>query len=160
MSNMNCSIKQEFARAIGHTLQKVVASIYFFEEKMFNDSLMCLWLYFENLSVLHVFGSPDGWHIQVDNMLPEPIDMGESGEIVIRDISRKSIFQQMLGRTLQAVWTVDSPSERDIIGIRLDFGLPVKPLVLNWGDELHITTEYPHDAEAEELLEVPIWIGR
>jgi hypothetical protein len=44
----------------------------------------------------------------------------------------------------------------DRVGVRFDFGEPVKPLVLNWGDELYVAEHYPDDAGDDELQEIPI----
>jgi hypothetical protein len=40
--------------------------------------------------------------------------------------------------------------------MRFDFGQPVQPIVLNWGDELYMTEQYPGDARDDEFQEVPI----
>jgi len=42
-----------------------------------------------------------------------------------------------------------------MIGVRFDFGLSFKPMILNWDDELHIADEYPSEME-ESITEVPI----
>ncbi|MBI3329037.1 MAG: hypothetical protein HYZ81_20325 [Nitrospinae bacterium] len=153
---MKNTIQQELTKAIGHSLRKVVASIHVFTEETLNDAPLCLWLYFESLPGLRLFGSPDAWHIEGDETPPEPMDMGESGEIVLRDISGKSIFRQAIGKELKGAWTVESRPEGEVIGLRFDFGLPLKPIVLNWGDELYLADKYPSDAKAAELLEVPM----
>ena len=41
-------------------------------------------------------------------------------------------------------------------GVRFDLGKPVKPLVLNWGDELYVAEHYPDNAGDDELQETPI----
>ena len=153
---MTNTIQQLFTRAVGHSLRKVVASVHIFGEERLSDAPLCLWLFFESLPGVRLFGASDGWHMEADDTPPEPVDMGDSGEIVLRDISRKSIFRQVLEQALRGAWTVESAREGGVIGVRFDFGMPLKPLVLNWGDELYIGSKYPPDAKEEELLEVPM----
>ena len=84
------------------------------------------------------------------------MDLEESGEIILRDVSRKSVFQRALGRDLQAAWSVQSAPTGEVIGIRFDFGQSITPCVLNWGDELYMAEHYPADANQDELREVPL----
>ena len=150
------TLQEKFGEAIGHKLRKVVASVHVFGAEALSDAPLCLWFFFEALPVVRLSGAPDGWSIQADDTLPEPIDMEESGEIILRDVSRRSIFQQGLERNLQAVWLVQLSHTGETICIRFDFGQPIRPLVLNWGDELYIAKDYPDDAQDGEILEVPI----
>jgi hypothetical protein len=116
-------------------------------------------LFFDTLPVLRLASAADGWSIQADDTPPEPIDLQESGEIILRDISRKSVFQRALGRALQSAWSVQSSPTGEAIGIRFDFGQSITPCVLNWGDELYIAEQYPADARKNELREVAIMPG-
>ena len=145
-----------FGKAIGHTLRKIVASVHVFDTAALCDVPVCLWLFFDTLPGLRLSGAADGWSIQADGTPPEPIDLEESGEIILCDLSRKSVFQRALGRVLQSAWSVHSSPTGEVIGIRFDFGQSITPCVLNWGDELYIAEHYPADAKADELREVPI----
>ena len=156
MTRAESTLQARFGKAIGHTLCKVIASMHMFDAKALSDIPLCLWLFFETLPGLRLSGVADGWSIQADDTPPEPIDLGESGEIILRDMSRKSVFQRALGRDLQAVWAVQSAPTGEVIGIRFDFGHSITPCVLNWGDELYIAEHYPADAKDDELREVPI----
>ena len=149
-------LQEKLGKAIGHKLRKIIASVHLFGSAGLSDAPLCLWLFFETLPVFRVTGAPDGWSLQVDDSLPEPVDLGESGEIVLRDISHRSIFGKVMGQDLRAVWLVQSPPQGKVIGIRFDFGQPVQPLVLNWGDELYMTEQYPGDARDDEFQEVSI----
>ncbi len=82
--------------------------------------------------------------------------MQESGKIILRDVSRTSVFQRALGRALQEAWSVQSSPTGEVIGIRFDFGQSITPCILNWGDELYIAAQYPADAQKNELREVAI----
>lgn len=153
------TLQAKFGQAIGHTLRKIVAAIHVFDVAALCDTPLCLWLFFDTLPGLRLSGAADGWSIQADDTPPEPIDIEESGEIILRDMSRKSTFQRALGRTLHSAWLVQSSPSGEVIGIRFDFGQSITPCVLNWGDELYIAEQYPADAKADELREVPIMPG-
>jgi hypothetical protein len=156
---MKCAkdpVQASFGKAIGHTLRKIVASVHVFDTTALCDVPLCLWLFFDTLPALRLSSAADGWSIQADDTPPEPIDLQESGEIILRDISRKSVFQRALGRALQSAWSVQSSPTGEVIGIRFDFGQSIIPCVLNWGDELYIAEQYPADAKNNELREVAI----
>jgi hypothetical protein len=142
------------AEAIGRPLRKVIASVHFFGGRL-DDEPIHLWLSFEDLALFRLFGASDGWHLEVDRTLPEPTDMEESGEIVLVDVSNRTIFSQMIGRKLEGAWYVESPAG-ETIGIRFDFGLSLRPAVIIWGDELRIVDTYPPDAPREEIVETRI----
>ena len=156
MTPTKYSLQEKLGKAIGHTLRKIGASVHLFGLEGLSDAPLCLWFFFEALPVFRLTGAPDGWSLQVDDILPEPVDLGESGEIVLRDISHRSIFGKVVGKDLRSVWSVQSPPQGKIIGMRFDFGQPVRPLILNWGDELYMTEQYPDEARDDEYQEVPI----
>lgn len=156
MSRATHTLQESFGSAIGRKLRKVVASVHVVGAEAPDNAPLCLWFFFDPLPVVRLSGAPDGWSIQTDDTLPEPFDLEESGEIILRDVSHKSIFRKALGRTLRAVWSVQSSPAEEIIGMRFDFGPSSKPLVLNWGDELYIGETYPDDAKDGEIVEVPI----
>ena len=157
MQHAQDPLQARFGKAIGYTLRKIVASVHVFDTAaLCCDVPLCLWLCFDRLPGVRLSGAADGWSIQADDTPPEPIDLEESGEIILRDVSRKSVFQRALGRDLQAAWSVQSAPTGDVIGIRFDFGQSITPCVLNWGDELYIAEHYPADASQHELREVPI----
>src|SRR6266567_3226606 len=152
-------LQARFGKAIGHTLRKIVASVHVCNTKAWCDVPLCLWLFFDTLPGLRLYSAADGWSIQADDTPPEPIDLEESGEIILRDVSRKSVFQRALGRALQSAWSVHASPTGEVIGIRFDFGQSITPCVLNWGDELYIAEQYPADAKKNELREVAIIPG-
>src|SRR6266446_2048339 len=109
-------LQEKLGKAIGHKLRKIVASVHLFGLEGLSDTPLCLWFFFETLPVFRLTGAPDGWSLQVDDILPEPVDLGESGEIVLRDISHRSIFGKVVGKDLRSVWSVQSPPQGKIIG--------------------------------------------
>ena len=159
MKHATDPLQARFGKAIGHTLRKIVASVHVCDTAALCDVPLCLWLFFDTLPGVRLSGAADGWSIQADDAPPEPIDLEESGEIILRDVSRKSVFQKALGRALQAAWSVQSSPNGEVIGIRFDFGQSITPCVLNWGDELYIAEQYPADAKKNELREVAIMPG-
>jgi len=156
MTGENHPIRQTLDRAVGQRLQKVFGSIQVFEEKIEREPPISLWFSFDGLLLFRLYAASDGWQLGVDESRPEPIDMGESGEIMICDLSNKPVFAPMIGKELRAAWTIESKSETGVVGIRLDFSLSLRPVVLNWGDELYVSEEYPSDSKPDELVEISI----
>lgn len=157
---MTSEMRRALAEVIGRPLRKVIASVHFFEGRL-DDGPLCLWLSFEDLTSFRLFGASDGWHLGIDRALPEPIDMEESGEIILADVSNRTMFGQMVGRELKRAWLVESPAG-EVIGVRFDFGVALEPIVINWGDELRIVGDYPPDARGEEIAEArvrPVVLG-
>jgi hypothetical protein len=151
---MTDETRRILAGAIGRPLRKVIASAHLFERKLDGEPIH-LWLSFEDLALFRLFGASDGWHLGVDRILPEPTDMGESGEIILVDVSNKTTFGQMIGKELEGAWLAESPAG-EIVGVRFDFGFSLRPIVINWGDELRIVDDYPPDARGEEIIEARI----
>lgn len=151
---MTDETRRILAGAIGRPLRKVIASVHLFEEKL-DDEPIHLWLSFDDLALFSLFGASDGWHLGVDRTLPEPTDLGESGEIILVDVSNKTPFRKAISRELKGAWLVESPAG-EIIGVRFDFGSSLRPIVINWGDELRIVDDYPPDARGEEIMEARI----
>ncbi len=151
---MNNSVQRKYARMIGRPLRQVAASMHMYERQI-EESPLSLWLYFDGLDPFRFFGTPDGWRIGIDQTQAAPVDMGESGEVVIRDISRRSVLSAGLDKILKVAWEVRARDSGQMIGVRFDFGLSFKPMILNWDDELHIADEYPSEME-ESITEVPI----
>jgi len=150
---MTKAIRAILKKLIGQELKKVFASVHVFE-KMMGGSSGSVWLFFDDMRPIRLSCASDGWHLQVDEVLPEPVDMGEAGEMVIRDRSQTTTFQDCLNRSLKKVWSIDFPVEGDTIGLRFDFGISYRPLVINWGDELFLSNYYPTDFETKEISEV------
>lgn len=148
---MTDEVQRTLSGAIGRRLRRVIASVHFFGERFDNEPI-CLWLSFENLTLFRLFGASDGWHLGVDKAPPEPSDMEESGQVLVTDVSNKTVFEQMIGKELKGAWLIESPGG-EIIGIRFDFGFSLRPIVINWGDELRIIDDYPPDAPIEEIVE-------
>lgn len=150
---MSDEISRIVGEAIGHRLMKVAASTHLFEGKV-DDAPIDLWLFFEGMSPLRVFGESDGWRLSVDRRPPEPFDMDESGEVVVSDVSAKTPFGAVIGAELSGAWLVELSGEP--VGVRLGFGLPSRPLILHFDDELLVLDEYPYDGGAGEFSEIRI----
>lgn len=151
---MTDETRRTLAEAIGRPLRKVIASVHLFERKL-EDEPVHLWLSFEDFAVFRLFGVSDGWHVGADGTLPEPTDMGESGDIILVDVSNKTAFGKMIGRELKGAWLAESLAG-GIVGVRFDFGFSLRPIVINWGDELRIVDDYPPDLRRGEIIEARI----
>ncbi len=147
---MNSEMLRIMTEAIGRPLRKVIASVHLFEGKL-DDEPLAIWLSFEGLGWIHLAGASDGWRLAVDGTLPEPADMEESGEIVVVDLSNKTVFRQMAGKELKGAWLMESPAGEPT-GVRFDFGLRTRPVIINRDDELRIAADYSPE-NWEEIME-------
>jgi hypothetical protein len=147
------------ALAAGRPLVRVAASVYCGDRGL-HDELMALWLFFRGQVPFRLHGSKDGWNLAIDEAPPEPYATEELGEIVIRDVTRLTTFRAVQDQPLQAAWVVESSLDRGPVGVRLDFGAFVSPIVLNLGDHLYVSHRYPADPEIDEAFaERPIPFG-
>ena len=139
--------------AVGHSLSGCVAALHLFEESI-DRSPVYLWLEFENLQAIRFSGSSDGNEVLADTQPPEPVDMEESGEIIIADLSNTPVISSNIGKQLVSVRLVGAATGH-VIGVKLEFDSTEGFYVLNWGDEILIKEELPPDSEkdlAENLL--------
>lgn len=148
---MNDETSTVAGEAIGRRLKKVAASMHLFEGKM-DEAPIDVWLFFEGLSPVRFFGAADGWRLSADRNPPEPMDMGEAGEVVVGDVSSKTALGAAVGERLEGAWLVKA-STGDVFGVRFDFGLPAKPPIMNLDDELLVLDEYSSDAGADGFTE-------
>jgi hypothetical protein len=73
--------------------------------------------------------------------------MGEAGEFVIRDLSNRTELRRGIGRELCSAFLVVPIGwgVGEVLGVRLDFGSGVAPVIFEWDDELQVTHESPLD---------------
>lgn len=138
---------------LGFELEQVWGAVHFFDGQLSEGPPLFVWLKFREAPALQLSGSPDGATLVVGDKAPEPVDMGEAGEILIRDLSKTPPFDQALGNRLQAIWTIRSVEFSTTVGIRLGFGGFVAPVIGNFDDELFVATNVPVDVDAGELVE-------
>lgn len=161
---MNQGISELFRRALDHRLRKILGSDYVSKGQTEKRAIapINLWLAFEGMSLIRILGSADGATLLADQVMPEPSDMDEAGEIVIRDVSKKFAFHDALNKNLQAVSIIaeaglrSTVEEQVVVGVRFDFGLNIRPIVLNWGDELYIGSRFPPDGDEAMFSEIPV----
>ena len=101
MTKLQNELKGWLASLIGKKLYKVVASIFFYKEKFYLDSPQFIMPIFEDSKKGRLYCCSDGHSICWDAVLLEPIDMQESGEEVIRDISYLTIWKTVIGKNLK-----------------------------------------------------------
>lgn len=151
MTQMNTQL---ITNAYGRLLTKVTASVYMANSELALRPIR-ISLCFESIHCITFAGASDGWHIRIDETHLEPVDMEDAGELIVRDISRTSVFRHYLHKLLENAWIVESPTKGHEIGVRFSFGGPRKPMILNWGDGLWIADDYPKDKD-ETINETPI----
>jgi hypothetical protein len=147
---LNHEITETFAGVIGHPLRKIVASVHVFEGSI-DSEFLAVWFIFEDVPAIRLLGASDGEALIADNEPFEPVDMAESGEVVIADISNKTVFGNSIGKSLHKISRVES--NKRTVGVQFDFGESLKPLVLNWGDELYLGADLPAGSENEDLTQ-------
>lgn len=143
------------AGAIGRPLRKVIAAVHVFEGERKDEEPLHLWLSLEGSALIRLFGASDGEHLFADRKPPEPVDMQEYGEVILTDVSRSTAFGDVIGRKLEGAWLVESPPG-EVVGLRFDFGLALRPVVFNRGDELYVVDDYPPDVWEEGISEVRV----
>lgn len=138
---MNC----DFEKIIGSVLLKAIGALHYFEGS-FATVPEYLTLKFEGKGALTISCEADGERIQVNRELIEPIDMQESGEMVLCDLTRKSPFSKFFGKPVVQIFELISINANKLIGLRLEFIHQSSLVVLNWGDELLISDQFPQNA--------------
>lgn len=138
----------------GAVLKAVYGTFHQFRDSVDMTSALGVWLLFEQRKPLHISGASDGETILTDSDDPQAFDMGESGRVVIVDISKRCCFDAAVGRELRRIDAIRDRRAR-LLGLRFDFGLDIRPIVINWGDELWVRSAYPLDNDAliETLFE-------
>ena len=116
---------------------------------------IALWFGFDGARQYRFAGASDGWHLVIDYIQPRDVDMQESGTIQFRDMSTHPLILLAIGQEVCRAWLVGSPGPEDIIGVRFDFA-SCMIRILNWGDEMRVVSEFPPDADANEIVECPI----
>ena len=67
--------------------------------------------------------------------------MQEAGEFVIRDVSGRTPLHRAIGKPIRAVYALEVIGK--LIGVRLDCGDSIAPVLFISGDELVISDEAP-----------------
>lgn len=142
------------AELIGQRLGSVIGEVHCFDGS-FSETPNSVTLLFDERDPLRVSGDADGWRIRLDRTFPLPKQMEESGEIVLRDLSRASAVKDCIHQQLKLVWTLESPKGQ-AVGLRFDFGSNQKLMILNWGDEIIVGNTYPAGPDIETIVEVPL----
>ena len=143
------TLETQFADLIGSQLTAVWGEVHVEKGKPFDDSPLSLWLEFDGKKLKGFKGTPNGEGVTVVDEPPRPHDMGEAGEMIVRDLTLKSPFARAVGSSLRAVWELRTPESTSPIGFRFAFGGLIRPMILNWGDEIQVRMVLPPDAGVE-----------
>lgn len=139
---------------IGARLTAVWGAVHVEKGKLLEDLPLALWLEFDGKSLKGFRGTPQGEGLTMVDEPPRPQDMAEAGEVIVRDLTLRSPFAPAVGKPLRAIWELSTTEDTTPLGFRFAFGGLVRPLVLNWGDQIQVRTGLPPDARVEEVREV------
>ncbi|MDB5096524.1 MAG: hypothetical protein JWM80_945 [Cyanobacteria bacterium RYN_339] len=132
-----------FRALVGRPLQAVLAEVYVDEGVLDEDPPGTIWLEFEGCNPVGLHGHGDGEGLELAGSLPGPIEIEDVGEWVVRDVSRHTDLAPAIGLVLQRVMILEgcglAPGE--ILGVRLDFGDGIAPVIYHWDDELEVSDE-------------------
>lgn len=139
---------------LGKHLTGVGGTFHVYEGRVSKEPL-ALWCSFDGGAPFRFTGASDGWLLVIDDVGPANVDMGEAGSIGFFDMSLMPPFPLAMAQQVRAVWRIASPRPENTIGVRLDFDSGTIR-ILNWGDEMHIASGFPSDADASENLEIAV----
>lgn len=150
------NVRDELTALIGSRLSAVWGAIYVERQQIVDEPALALWLQFDGQPLRGFKGAPDGEALLVIEEPPRPQDMGEAGEVIIRDLTARSAFARAAGSPLLGIWKLGSPGSRSPWGFRFDFGGLVKPMILNWGDQILVRLALPPDVRDDGVTEEPL----
>lgn len=138
-------------------LEAVTAAVFVFEGKMMKDKPLHLALHFEGGISFSLHADSDGESLRVDHAALVPVDMEESGEIVIVDFSRSLPWKSAVGRSLVQATEVQSAGYT--IGLELGFDGGTAAYVFNWGDDIWVVDAWPEEIMSHEadIRRIPLF---
>lgn len=146
--------------AVGRRLLRVFGPVHVFGERLYGATPGAFWFEFEDYPAFGIKGCGHGEGLELDSVKPVPMDMGESGEIIVRDLARGNNLKLVEHQVLSGAWEIRSANDVQTaltLGIRLEFGPGPAPAILNLADELELHFSRPFMAPADlKLLEVPL----
>lgn len=147
------NVREELASLIGSCFRGVWGAVHIEHQRVVDEPAIAVWLAFEGQPLRGFKGASNGEGILMINEAPRPQDMGEAGEVIIRDLTGRSPFARAVGKPVLAIWELSSTQTEITSGFRFDFGGIVKPIILNWGDEILIRMSLPADLGEDEITE-------
>lgn len=136
-------------------LTAVQAEVYFFKGEFFKNTPVHLALKTLNQVSYKRFGcAPDGEGILIDKENLEPVDMQESGEIVVCDISNMDPWNKVIRRKIIKPFLIGNKKENRVLGISFYFENGMSIYIMNWGDEIKFFTELAKSFFEEEKVEL------
>jgi hypothetical protein len=144
-------------RAIGTTLDSVLASTHVFGGQVNLKHPWAVWLQFGDLGLQGIQCAPDGCTLALDTGKPMPVQMGEYGESVVRDVGEDPPWNNLRKQRLIRVSLLRSEQDKCAIGVRLVFANDKEVVLVNWGDELEVWDHIDLEkTKGEELTEVDL----
>lgn len=120
-----------------------------------SETPLFLWLRYQGISERRLLCDSTGENLLLDNEEGSPVDLGDMGSCVIFDASSVCpIVAGCLGSTLSRAWILHSGERNGCSGVQMDHGNGQSLVVVNWGDELLIDSQYPwHPGDPDALWE-------
>lgn len=136
---------------LGQRLISVEAEIYFFNGQFFKNTPLHLVLnVIEPVNYQRIGGASDGDTILIDNKKLKPVNMQESGEVMVCDISNLDPWNKVIKKMINKVFLVGNKENQRFIGLGFGFENGVSIYVMNWGDEIKFFTKLPSSFFREE----------
>jgi hypothetical protein len=136
--------------AKGRVLSNVQALV-FIDAESSSINIQELSLHFEQLRPIRIFCGCDGSSICSDDRVLEAQQIGEYGEVLVRDISTSDeIWKNLTHKTLDCAYLVESTRENRIFAIQLIFSDSSSVSIANLGDELVVQERLSQEVTEEE----------
>jgi hypothetical protein len=148
------ALEMEFAPLIGSQLTGVSGTVHVEKGKLADESPLGIWLEFDRRHLKGLEGTPDGEGLVITDAPPRPLNMGEAGEVVVRDLAHLTPFARAVGMPLRSVWKLSTTDRTTPLGFIFGFGGLLRVMVLNWGDQIEARLTLPPDAQVEEIHEL------
>ncbi len=145
MTSKRNALKSSLQKITGRHLEFVNGLVFFCEGKFTGDPPNELWLEFEGGLQMRIIGCGDGETLDVDSALMRPNNMCDDGELLVRDLSQMVVWRGVLKKRLESSAMIFQCDSESPTGMRLDFEDHQPVIILHWGDELYVDTDYPDD---------------
>lgn len=135
---------------ISHRIVKIYGLVYFYNDV--RDNIQALQMVFDNNEKIIVTCASDGESIQIKDTELNAIDMGDSGKLIIENLSNDSFFCKFINIPLDDCNFIYSKRGRVNMGIHLSFINNKSINILVLGDDLFFYEQIPKEIEIEEEL--------
>jgi hypothetical protein len=153
---MNIILSEEFRNwllnAIDSKLISVSALIYLPESEREIFSPQELLLVFESGKQMKLSCGSDGESLVGNNQELVPIDLGEYGKEIVKDVSYLACVENLIGHVLRDVKLIKSSGNSYLMGLQFSFENNLSVVVVNLGDDLFVFESLPEEIAREEEI--------